>query len=56
MRHWRIQSFEAIDSTNLEAKRQARADTFENSWNVADTQTAGRGGIARTSVSETGNL
>lgn len=56
MRHWRIQNFETIDSTNLEAKRQARAEIFENSWIVADAQTAGRGRIARKWVSEPGNL
>lgn len=56
MRHWRIQTFEAIDSTNLEAKRQAGAADFENSWIVANSQTAGRGRIARKWVSEPGNL
>jgi BirA family biotin operon repressor/biotin-[acetyl-CoA-carboxylase] ligase len=52
----RLVSFEAIDSTNAEALRLARAGEPGPLWLTARSQNAGRGRRGRTWVSEPGNL
>jgi BirA family biotin operon repressor/biotin-[acetyl-CoA-carboxylase] ligase len=52
----RLVSFEAIDSTNAEALRLARAGEPGPLWLTARSQSAGRGRRGRTWVSEPGNL
>lgn len=46
----------SLDSTNVEALRRAAAGERGPLWIVADEQTAGRGRVGRTWVSEPGNL
>jgi BirA family transcriptional regulator, biotin operon repressor / biotin---[acetyl-CoA-carboxylase] ligase len=53
---WRVARFDAIDSTNEEARRWALAGDPGHLWIVADEQTAGRGRRGRTWVSPRGNL
>ena len=53
---WRIVRFDAIDSTNEEARRRALAGDPGHLWIVAGEQTAGRGRRGRTWVSPRGNL
>jgi BirA family biotin operon repressor/biotin-[acetyl-CoA-carboxylase] ligase len=48
--------FDAIDSTNAEAQRQALKGERGPTWLVADRQTLGRGRHGRHWVSESGNL
>ncbi|MDE2384183.1 MAG: biotin--[acetyl-CoA-carboxylase] ligase [Alphaproteobacteria bacterium] len=45
-----------VDSTNLEARRLAEGGEQGPLWIVADEQTAGRGRLGRSWVSEPGNL
>jgi BirA family biotin operon repressor/biotin-[acetyl-CoA-carboxylase] ligase len=52
----RLVSYDAIDSTNAEALRLARAGESGPLWVVANSQSAGRGRRGRTWVSEPGNL
>jgi BirA family biotin operon repressor/biotin-[acetyl-CoA-carboxylase] ligase len=52
----RVIHFERIDSTNAEARRLADAGERGPLWIVADEQTAGRGRLGRSWVSEPGNL
>jgi BirA family biotin operon repressor/biotin-[acetyl-CoA-carboxylase] ligase len=55
-RGWRIVRFDAIDSTNEEARRRALAGDADRLWIVADEQTAGRGRRGRAWISPKGNL
>ena len=55
-RGWRVVRFDAIDSTNEEARRRALAGDAGRLWIVADEQTAGRGRRGRAWVSPKGNL
>jgi BirA family transcriptional regulator, biotin operon repressor / biotin---[acetyl-CoA-carboxylase] ligase len=48
--------YEAIDSTNAEAHRLAAAGEREPLWITAESQSAGRGRMGRSWVSEPGNL
>ncbi len=52
----RLLHFEAIDSTNAEAHRLAKAGERGPLWIVADLQSQGRGRLGRHWVSEPGNL
>jgi BirA family biotin operon repressor/biotin-[acetyl-CoA-carboxylase] ligase len=52
----RLVHFERIDSTNAEARRLAEAGERGPLWLWADEQTAGRGRLGRSWVSEPGNL
>jgi len=52
----RLVHFERIDSTNAEARRLAEAGERGPLWLWADEQTAGRGRLDRSWVSEPGNL
>jgi len=52
----RLVHFERIDSTNAEARRLAEAGEIGPLWLWADVQTAGRGRLGRSWVSEPGNL
>jgi BirA family transcriptional regulator, biotin operon repressor / biotin---[acetyl-CoA-carboxylase] ligase len=52
----RLQRFDAIDSTNEEGKRQARAGAPEGTLIWAGAQTAGRGRRGRAWISPAGNL
>jgi BirA family transcriptional regulator, biotin operon repressor / biotin---[acetyl-CoA-carboxylase] ligase len=52
----RVQHFERIDSTNAEARRLAEMGEQGPLWIWSDEQTAGRGRLGRTWVSEPGNL
>lgn len=52
----RFISREAVDSTNLEAKRLAEQGDFGPLWIRADKQSAGRGRRGREWTSEAGNL
>ena len=52
----RVLHFDRIDSTNLEARRLAENGERGPLWIWADEQTAGRGRLGRTWVSEPGNL
>jgi biotin-[acetyl-CoA-carboxylase] ligase BirA-like protein len=52
----RLVHFERIDSTNAEARRLAEAGETGPLWLWADEQTAGRGRLGRSWVSEPGNL
>jgi BirA family transcriptional regulator, biotin operon repressor / biotin---[acetyl-CoA-carboxylase] ligase len=54
--HWRVVRFDAIDSTNEEARRRALAGDPGRMWIVADEQTAGRGRRGRAWISLKGNL
>jgi BirA family biotin operon repressor/biotin-[acetyl-CoA-carboxylase] ligase len=53
---WRVVRFDAIDSTNEEARRRALAGDPGRMWIVADEQTAGRGRRGRAWISPKGNL
>src|ERR1700758_3362130 len=53
---YRVESFDAIDSTNEEARRQAREGASEGTLIWARAQTAGRGRRGRSFVSPPGNL
>jgi len=53
---WRVVRFDAIDSTNEEARRRALAGDPGRLWIVADEQTAGRGRRGRVWISLRGNL
>jgi BirA family biotin operon repressor/biotin-[acetyl-CoA-carboxylase] ligase len=53
---WPVYNLGVIDSTNTEARRRAKAGAFEDSWLVAEAQTAGRGRLQREWISPTGNL
>lgn len=53
---YRVQRFDAIDSTNEEGKRQARAGAPEGTLIWSRLQTAGRGRRGRTWISPAGNL
>jgi BirA family biotin operon repressor/biotin-[acetyl-CoA-carboxylase] ligase len=53
---YRVQRFDAIDSTNEEAKRQARSGAAEGTLIWAGLQTAGRGRRGRAWISPAGNL
>jgi BirA family transcriptional regulator, biotin operon repressor / biotin---[acetyl-CoA-carboxylase] ligase len=53
---WRVVRFDAIDSTNEEARRRALAGDPGRMWIVADEQTAGRGRRGRAWISLRGNL
>lgn len=44
---WTIARYESVDSTNAEAKRRALTGAMEKTLVLADTQTAGRGRMAR---------
>jgi BirA family biotin operon repressor/biotin-[acetyl-CoA-carboxylase] ligase len=55
-RTWRVVHLEAVDSTNEEARRRARAGDPGRLWIVADTQLCGRGRHGRSWVSPKGNL
>jgi BirA family transcriptional regulator, biotin operon repressor / biotin---[acetyl-CoA-carboxylase] ligase len=55
-RGWRVVRFDAIDSTNEEARRRAFAGDAGRLWIVADEQTAGRGRRGRAWISPKGNL
>jgi len=52
----RLHRFDVLDSTNAEARRQARAGESGPLWIVASRQHAGRGRAGRNWVSEPGNL
>jgi BirA family transcriptional regulator, biotin operon repressor / biotin---[acetyl-CoA-carboxylase] ligase len=52
----RLVHFERINSTNAEARRLAEAGERGPLWLWADEQTAGRGRLGRSWVSEPGNL
>jgi BirA family biotin operon repressor/biotin-[acetyl-CoA-carboxylase] ligase len=52
----RIEVFDALDSTNEEAKRRALAGEAGPLWIVARTQSAGRGRRGRAWTSQIGNL
>jgi len=52
----RFISLDAVDSTNLEAKRLAEQGDFGPLWIRADRQSAGRGRRGREWTSDTGNL
>lgn len=52
----RLIHFERIDSTNAEARRLAASGERGPLWIWSDEQTAGRGRLGRTWVSEPGNL
>ena len=52
----RIEIFDALDSTNEEAKRRASAGEEGPVWIVARARTAGRGRRGRAWTSQTGNL
>lgn len=52
----RLIHFERIDSTNAEARRLAAGGERGPLWIWSDEQTAGRGRLGRTWVSEPGNL
>jgi len=53
---WRVVRFDAVDSTNDEARRRALEGDSGRLWIVADRQTAGRGRRGRTWISSSGNL
>jgi BirA family biotin operon repressor/biotin-[acetyl-CoA-carboxylase] ligase len=53
---WRVVRFDAIDSTNEEARRRALAGDPGRLWIIAAEQSAGRGRRGRTWVSSRGNL
>jgi BirA family transcriptional regulator, biotin operon repressor / biotin---[acetyl-CoA-carboxylase] ligase len=53
---WRVVRFEAIDSTNEEARRRVLAGDPGRLWIVANQQTAGRGRRGRAWISPRGNL
>jgi BirA family transcriptional regulator, biotin operon repressor / biotin---[acetyl-CoA-carboxylase] ligase len=53
---WRVVRFDAIDSTNEEARRRALAGDPGRMWIVAHEQTAGRGRRGRAWISLKGNL
>ncbi len=53
---WPVHNLGVIDSTNTEARRRAHAGRIENSWLVAEAQTAGRGRLQRSWASPAGNL
>ena len=53
---WRVIRFDAIDSTNEEARRRAIAGDPGRLWIVASEQRAGRGRRGRTWISPRGNL
>jgi BirA family biotin operon repressor/biotin-[acetyl-CoA-carboxylase] ligase len=55
-RGWRFVRFDAIDSTNEEARRRALAGDAGHLWIVAAEQTAGRGRRGRVWISPKGNL
>jgi BirA family biotin operon repressor/biotin-[acetyl-CoA-carboxylase] ligase len=55
-RDWRVVRFDAIDSTNEEARRRALAGDTDCLWIVAEEQTAGRGRRGRAWISPKGNL
>ena len=52
----RILSFDQLDSTNSEARRQLETHTDLPIWIIAKTQTLGRGRHGRKWVSDVGNL
>ncbi len=54
--YYRVKTYSSIDSTSLEAKRQARAGESAGLWVVADEQTAGKGRLGRGWQSLKGNL
>lgn len=53
---WRIERFDQIDSTSLEAARRAADGHLGPCWITASQQTSGRGRLGRKWVSEPGNL
>jgi BirA family transcriptional regulator, biotin operon repressor / biotin---[acetyl-CoA-carboxylase] ligase len=53
---WPIARFDAIDSTNEEARRRAASGDFGPIWLQANRQTAGRGRLGRVWDSPHGNL
>ncbi len=53
---YRLHHFQAIDSTNDEARRLAVSQTAVNTWVVADRQSGGRGRRGRLWISHPGNL
>jgi len=53
---WRVVHFDAVDSTNDEARRRALEGDPGRVWFAADRQTAGRGRRGRTWISPLGNL
>lgn len=56
MSHPPIEAYEALDSTNAEARRRAEAGHYGPVWITAGVQTAGRGRRGRAWVSDPGNL
>lgn len=54
--HPPVEAYEALDSTNAEARRRAEAGQAGPVWITAATQTAGRGRRGRAWVSPKGNL
>ena len=53
---WRVERFEALDSTSEEARRRAFAGDPGRLWILADRQTAGRGRLGREWRSPSGNF
>ena len=53
---WPVEHLGTTDSTNSEARRRAKTGSFQNSWLVAEAQTAGRGRLQRAWASPVGNL
>ncbi|MBI1359636.1 MAG: biotin--[acetyl-CoA-carboxylase] ligase [Alphaproteobacteria bacterium] len=53
---WPVLRFDAIDSTNSEARRRAEGGDFGSCWLSAARQTAGRGRLGRSWDSPVGNL
>ena len=56
LRGWRVVRYDAIDSTNEEARRRAFAGDAGGLWIVAGEQTEGRGRRGRSWASPKGNL
>lgn len=51
-----VEIFDALDSTNAEARRRIAAAAAADGWIIARTQSGGRGRRGRTWVSEAGNV
>lgn len=56
IKNLKVHSFDFVDSTNTVAKKMATAGEFSNTLVIAECQTAGKGRLGRTFLSEKGGL